>query len=191
MLEHLRAGIVQAVAETTVAESTRSVRGNFLPIPPKDWKEISAYDSVWKTGHLTYGFIDDYSAFRSKGTMRHFNVRFEPKSVHAIIKDVTPRPPKPIRIRPGIQAPGSHVAALVEAPAVNKGGRPPKAWWHSFWVEMCCRVFDGDIQPTTTQAAILEQMQQWVSDQGHDAGDTVLKEAAQRLSRALKARSET
>jgi hypothetical protein len=179
LLGRLAAGVILAASAEAVSDETKPARRLLYGlIPADDWLRISTNDNFWISGDLSFERREyGYSNFQM---VRRFGVRFEPHSVRAIIAGAAP-PVKPAPQQ--IQVPAEAVG--------NKGGRPPKAWWQDFWIEMCCRVYDGDIQPESTQAAILAQMQQWVSDHDYEAGDTVLKDAAQKLSRALKSRSET
>lgn len=188
LLGRLRSGTVQAVAEKTVVYGAGSVTYETHRIYSDEWKRIETTDNGWITGDFRYSRRNS-SGFHDE-TVNNHGVKFEPQSVRDIIKNIAPvSAPKTAQIRPGSLPPGSSV--LADGPVPNKGGRPAKAWWQDFWVEMCCRVFDGSIHPTATQAAIQEQMHQWVSDHDHEAGETVLKEAAKKLSQALKGRSET
>jgi hypothetical protein len=194
LLDRLIAGMVHAVAEHVVINDVgRVTRGKFIPIPASDWRTVRTDNHVWMNGDL----IKRLNQTTGEKVTSYFAVRFDPQGIGAIIgSGADPRPPAPDpaaspEIRPGAIPPGADRPVAATAPPINKGGRPPKPFWQEFWIEMCCRVYDGSIHPTLTQAAIQEQMQQWLSDHDYEAGETVLKEAAQRLSRALKARSET
>jgi hypothetical protein len=67
-----------------------------VQIPAAHWKNVDTGDSVWRTGDLTYHFIDDHSAYRSNATARHYNLRFDPDAVHAIIAPLLKSAPKPV-----------------------------------------------------------------------------------------------
>lgn len=165
LLERIRGGKVRAVDQ------------DLKEVDAQYWRAVGEDDQFWITGDLTLRVRDDvgYSS-----DLRFYHVRFDPNAVSAVIP-------------PHLNKPGGVEEAPRNNPAIaaNKGGRPPKSWWQDLWVEMCCQVYEGDIHPTATQADIFARMQQWVSDHDHDAGETVLKEAARKLSVALKARSET
>jgi hypothetical protein len=137
MLEHLRAGMVQAIAEHTAIEAVRPKQISLFLIPAKDWTKVEWHGSCWKTGHLTYNFVDESSMLRSVGKMRHFNVRFEPESVLSIIKNVVPKSPS---------APASPEIQGLNALDHNKGGAPRKAWWDDFWIEICRRIYDNELK---------------------------------------------
>jgi hypothetical protein len=85
LLERLLGGMVRSIAQETVIEGSRPHRTVNVQIPAGHWKDISTLDAVWKTGDLYYKFLDDYSAYRSVAVGRHFNVRFDPIAVRAII----------------------------------------------------------------------------------------------------------
>jgi hypothetical protein len=55
-------------------------------------------------------------------------------------------------------------------------------------IEMCRQLFEGELIPKT-QADIERAMHQWISDNGHAAGDTTVRERASKLWRALKVRN--
>jgi hypothetical protein len=178
----LAGGMIEAVA-TSHSKYIRHKQPDTSNIPsrvPKHlWQSISNNGTdLWNGGFARF--------FKDATTYRYFGIRLNPDDIFANL----PPPRSPEAIAVTVSAPSTEPSPAPRT-AANKGGRPAKAWWQDFWVEMCCRVHAGDIHPTSTQAAILEQMQQWVSDHDHEAGDTVLKDAAQKLSRALKSGSET
>jgi hypothetical protein len=174
LTERLRGGMVRSASAHASSNGKHLAAVNLIPVD--QWNALSITDDFWKTATFRVKVLDQ--RIMSYAEVRYFDVRFHPTDIEAIL---IPHQGPPLQVP----------AQNPKPPVANKGGRPPKAWWHDFWVEMCCRIYDGDIQPPTTQAAILGLMQQWVSDNDYEAGDTVLKEAAQKLSKALKARSET
>jgi hypothetical protein len=105
-------------------------------------------------------------------TTRHFNVRFDPAAVRAIVAphqvdaQIKPRPEE-------------------VAPA-NKGGAPRKEWWDDFWIEICRKIYDNELKNIQKQADIERAMHDWVSVQGFDVGETTIKNAARKLFKAWK-----
>jgi hypothetical protein len=84
LLECLRGSRVQAVSANATFNGTRTWGEAFYKIPAEDWERVDWNDTFWTTGILRY-------QRREYGrsdivTVRHFNVRFEPYSVHAIVK---------------------------------------------------------------------------------------------------------
>jgi hypothetical protein len=84
LLERLRGGMAQAVAShSTAGQSGRSARQLFFKIPADHWARIETSDPFWRTGDLNYTFREDRTSYRVM--MRHYDVRFEPQGVHAIV----------------------------------------------------------------------------------------------------------
>jgi hypothetical protein len=121
LLERLRGGMVRSISEETVIEGARPHRTMNVQIPAAHWKNIHTTDSVWKTGDLSYQFLDDHSAYRSKATARHFNVRFDPVAVRAIIKNLVPK------ISPTDPEASSHIGPEMKGPRVTEPHL--KAWF--------------------------------------------------------------
>jgi hypothetical protein len=72
------------------------------------------------------------------------------------------------------------------APATSgKGGRPKADWWEDLWIEICRQLYGGELIPKT-QADIERAIHQWISDHGHTAGDTTVRDRASKLWRAIK-----
>jgi hypothetical protein len=189
--ELLIGGIIKTVALKTSTASPPNAEPHITevpePIPARYWGHLtdSTMSEFWQTGIARFYFSPERKRVTYATIVRCFDVRLHPTDVETSF----PMSRKIVPARPPARETSTSPSPTPASP--NKGGRPPKFWWQDFWVEMCCRIYEGEIQPTATQAAILAQMQQWVSDHDYEAGDTVLKEAAQKPSRALKSRSET
>jgi hypothetical protein len=80
--------------------------------------------------------------------------------------------------------PASNPSGAAE-PARNKGGRPKHEFWEELWVEIARQLYIGDLKPKT-QADIEAAMHQWITDQGHGAGGTTVRDRARMLWRALE-----
>jgi hypothetical protein len=83
LLERLRGGMVQAIAAHSAFDGRRSSRATLYRIPSEDWEKVDTADPFWITGDVTYqrreyGGGDIIIA-------RHFDVRFEPQGVWAIV----------------------------------------------------------------------------------------------------------
>jgi hypothetical protein len=62
------------------------------------------------------------------------------------------------------------------------GGRPAKAFWDDFWIEVCRRVHDRGYP--ATQAELVEGMMTWLSERGlEDIGLSTVKERISKLYR--------
>jgi hypothetical protein len=84
LLERLRGGMVEAVAcHTALGDKGNVARDSFLKIPAKPWDGIETNDSVWLTGDLRHS--QRASSGMGFVTYRHFDVRFDPASVKAIV----------------------------------------------------------------------------------------------------------
>jgi hypothetical protein len=82
ILERLRAGMVQAVARHS-AVGTSGARQLFFKIPSDHWERIQSADPFWRLGDITYQHREYGST--AVVTVRHFDVRFEPQGIRAMI----------------------------------------------------------------------------------------------------------
>jgi hypothetical protein len=105
--------------------------------------------------------------------LRAYGVRFLRSEITQIIPADLPIEPSP--------APVPSAAPV----AVGKGGRPKADWWEDLWIEIRRQLYGGELIPKT-QADIERAMQQWISDNGHAAGDTTVRDRASKLWRAIK-----
>ena len=106
-----------------------------------------------------------------------FNVSFLRSDIEKLIPAI-PTPPV---------APPATVSneAAMSKPERNKGGRPPRGFWEELWVEIARQLYIGDLKPKT-QADIEAAMHQWISDQGHEAGGTTVRDRARMLWRVIE-----
>lgn len=174
LIGRLKASMVTAAARTST-RSDATGKLSFAFIETSAWDYVKESAIFWRTGDLIYSVGDRYGASHEKS---HFDVRFEPDTVRAIIAPLAKLKPKAAPEPPG--------NAVATAPLKAKGGRPPKDWWQDFWIEMCRLIYEGKIRPEMTQSDIQRLMLQWVSDHDHEAGETVIKDAARKLKNALK-----
>jgi hypothetical protein len=85
MLERLRGDMVQAISHESVLTGGRnSPRATGVKIAPDVWERVQESDPLWLSGDLTYTYRDDGSGDRI--TARHYALRFEPQSIHAIAR---------------------------------------------------------------------------------------------------------
>jgi hypothetical protein len=171
LLERLRGGMVQAIAGNSVLEGRRQPREVFYKIPAEDWTRVDTVDILWVTGDLTYRRREDG---RLENTIaRHYNVRFEPQEVRAIVAHLNAGSEQP---------PKQPEPSALES---NKGGRPRKDWWDDFWIDICRQIYEGDLKPAR-QADLERAMLDWVSAHGYEVGETSIKTAARKLFKAWK-----
>jgi hypothetical protein len=136
LLERLRVGMVQAVAGHSVFDGGRQTREVFYKIPSDDWGKIDTADILWITGELTYRRREFGSEHT---TVRHYNVRFEPQGVHAIIKSAS-------------KTAEPELASTAEMEPESKG--PPVSDDHlKAWFELYRRAYTG---PADTMANALK-----------------------------------
>jgi hypothetical protein len=84
LLERLRGGMVKAVSANSTFHGSRERREVFYEIPSEDWEYVDTVDDIWITGHVTYTRREYGRSEQTK--VRHFNVRFKPENVLAIVK---------------------------------------------------------------------------------------------------------
>ena len=70
-------------------------------------------------------------------------------------------------------------------PIRAQAGRLPADWWDDLWIEIFRQVYLGDLKPKS-QADIVSAMQQWLSDNDIEAGDSTLKPRARKLYQMLQ-----
>lgn len=193
MRSALMAGLVLGVAGRTSRYNGKTVQ-ELEPIPPKAWENIRTTDDVWTTSHTTYG---EQLTSRAYGpttvTVSAFEVRFHLDAVRKLVpkSSMPPMPPTPtatwesLRSRP--RATPQQVGPKFSIPELQKpkGGRPRKDFWEDLYIDVGYQIYIGDLKPKT-QADVQRAMEQWVSDHGHEAGETVMKAAAKKLFLAWK-----
>jgi hypothetical protein len=126
LLERLRGGMVKAVAfNSAVTSESGPWSGTFCEIDVDHWTRIFASDEFWITGDLSYE-AREYGESRTS-TFRHFDVRFEPQSIKAMV-DVLSR---------SAPAASAHAPAVgAESEPVQKGPRvtnPHLQAWFEFY----------------------------------------------------------
>jgi hypothetical protein len=76
---------------------------------------------------------------------------------------------------------------IVLSPAPSRsaaGGRPPKSWWDDLWAEIGKQLYEGDLKPDR-QTDIEKAMHDWITKNGHSAGETQVRERARKLFNTL------
>jgi hypothetical protein len=94
--------------------------------------------------------------------------------------------------RNGIETLVAPAMAILGAPAPSKvrpGGRPRAEWWDDLWVEMCRKLWNGDLKPKR-QSDIESAMLEWASAHGHNPAVSTMRGRAQKLWKALNEGAE-
>jgi hypothetical protein len=133
----------------------------------QNWR-LGDFDT-WVEGHK---LSRDLRLSAGKVHLEAFNVSFLRVDVEKMI------PSAPLPASP------SESAGQSQAPR-NKGGRPKHEFWEDLWVEIARQLYVGDLKPKT-QADIEAAMHQWISDRGHEAGGTTVRDRARLLWRAIE-----
>jgi len=135
-------------------------------MPAEFWwaRGHSALKQNWASG-------DFETWIRETIHLRAYGVRF----LRADIAKVIPMD------MPSVAAPTGAAAA----PNPARGGRPKADWWDDLWVEICRQLYVGDLKPKT-QSDIERGMHQWITDHDKSAGETTIRERANKLWRAIK-----
>lgn len=195
LLSALTAGVVTGVAGRSSRQNGRIVR-ELEEIQARTWEDIVTTDSVWTTSHTIYTERTPGS-YGSSTKVSVFGVKFNPDAVRKLVPESLAVPSKP-RMSAGPASRQRDIPLLAAddglvgrsqpralRAAKNVGGRPKKEFWDDFWIEICRQIYEGSLIPKT-QADLQRAMEQWVSDHGHDAGETVMKAAAKKLFNAWK-----
>ena len=137
LLERLKGGMVQAIARNTT-RSDRTDGAALVRISPEHWRYVNETSSFWTTGDLVYTYRRD---IYDEVTFRHFDVRFEPEGVNAIIgsaaPDIAPTPDLP------------------EANEPTERGPPVSEAHLQAWYEVYRQVYQGaaDTEDTAVRSA--------------------------------------
>jgi hypothetical protein len=117
LLGRLRGGMVQAVSGHTLIEGSRPTSRTLLyKIPSDHWQHVDSHGEFWTTGDLNYEFRDYGTPGES--TAQHYDVRFEPQEVRAIIgsgaKGIATAPAEPEPESKGPPVSDEHLRAWFE-----------------------------------------------------------------------------
>jgi hypothetical protein len=177
--ERLHGGIVRTAALKSSMASPPNAEPRITEtpnaIPARYWGHFSDSTNLefWQTGVARFFFPAERKRITHATVIRCFDVRLHPTDVEASF-------PLSV-IMPPVQE-TSNRPALTPTQS-NKGGRPRKDWWDDFWIDICHQIYLGDLKPTK-QADLEWAMHEWVTNHGHDAGETSIKNAARKLFKA-------
>ena len=73
--------------------------------------------------------------------------------------------------------------------ARHAGGRPPKPFWDQLWPFIAAQLYNGDLKPVR-QSDIEKSMSDWLTANGHDAGESTVRRAARALWKAISSEDQ-
>ena len=170
LAQRLRAGLLQAAAETAVNDNRPADRVEFALVPPTHWKQEWAANPIsafWRSGQMTVTISHDHRAYSAQ-TATYFGLRVSPEGLAKMLPD---------RTSPVISPP------VVKSARSNRG-RPPKPIWDEMWAEIAARMVHREFL-ASKQADIEATMMEWLIDHNEDAGESTVRESAARLWKAL------
>lgn len=148
------------------------------------------WDNLWVLGDFTANVYDDEMARWID--VRFSDVRFEATRLY--LEDVIPRPEQVQReqreIHYGLRLPEADeppIAAPVSPPSPPRpsrndrgAGKKPFAFWEDAILAVAARWYEGDWKPKN-QAEVQTALENWLDDNGHEAGPTAIKERARKI----------
>jgi hypothetical protein len=87
---------------------------------------------------------------------------------------------------PGENLSDAPQSPLPQATRISGAGRPTKAWWEDAIIAVMKRIWLGDLKPKR-QADVQRALEEWIDANGHEAGDTPIKERARKIFLAHEA----
>lgn len=116
---------------------------------------------------------------RSATTFNAYGVRFEPRGIERMVPD----PLRAHKEPPQQARPVAPLAASLMGSAPR--GRPQKSFWDDAILAVAQTIHIGDFKPER-QADVQRALADWLSANGHEAGDTAIKERARKLFNSFK-----
>ena len=143
-------------------------------VAPRVWRKIS--DVHWKDDFWISGtFRDDEDhMFQDRILPQGLTIieaRFEPDIIHDFLQR-------------SLAAPQNNSPTAPPLPTKGSGGRPPKPFWDQLWPSIAADLFTGSLKPQR-QGDIEKAMHDWLTTNGHDAGETTVRRAARSLWQAI------
>lgn len=134
-------------------------------IPPNQWEHLASDNADWwHTGDIRVcvpGGPRD-----GGGTYRHFDVRFDPADITALLA-------------------GAPRLQLAPPAPVSKAGRPRKDFWDDLVIATMKAIWEGDLRPTS-QAEVERWMLDWAARNDHAIGETSVKTPARKILAACE-----
>jgi len=210
IIDHARAGLVEAVARLVQFSSDETQDRHYQIISKRHWAQVRDDDlsnsHFWDSGSIkepsestrferAHGIEND----DDPPEIVTLGVRFDPAGIEAL----KPRAPSPFSSNsdPGPAPPqlppsatrddlvgAAEITWLGEKPK-HAGGRPAQPFWEAALLAVARRWHFGDFKPKR-QADVQRALSDWLSANGHSAGDTATKERARALWEAFKEEDE-
>jgi hypothetical protein len=180
LIYRLRAGMIRAYAGTAISryKHEEKARTQIFCIPATWWTD--AYGkSLWRSGDATFTSYDH--SYPEEIT--YLDIRFDPEGLAPLL----PKPKVasvPVPNAASNTVPTTALAAPLP-PLRHAGGAPRKAFWDDLLIAMFVKIWNNELKPQT-QADIERAMLDWASTNGFPLGETIVKEPAKKLFRALK-----
>lgn len=179
ILNRLSSGhIVCGAKSVSVKSSTRGVvqSDTHRKVDASLWANWNCNDrDLWTIGDLHFDnepppqlvYVAGYGSEVSDELLQitYFGVRFELESFYS-----------------QLDIPEPQAASIVQQ---ARSGRKPASWWDDLWIEIMRQIYIGELMPDA-QSNIERAMHTWLSEQGHDAGETTIRDRARKLYRALQ-----
>jgi hypothetical protein len=174
--ERLRGGIIKAAANAFQRRIDKQATRKHVVVEASLWKgwSVLADHDFWANGDVT--FYDAISTgYGGVVTVTFFSVRFEPDAFSEFIQ--THRHSQVRSARSELPQ--------ADPPERNRGGRPAKEYWEPLLIEMARQLYAGDLQPRR-QADIENAMHDWLASNGHQGGETQVRQRAKTLWEAIQ-----
>lgn len=134
-------------------------------IPPNQWEHLATDNADWwDTGDIRV--CVPAGPRDGGGAYRHFDVRFDPADIAALLAGELPRLP-------------------LATPAASRAGRPRKDFWDDLVIATMKAVWEGELRPTR-QAEVERWMLDWAARNDHAIGETSVKTPAKKIMAACK-----
>lgn len=173
VLGRLGAGLIRSRAETRVAYKYGSQFEvvSQIDLEPGLWfsSNKNAGSSFWQTSDTPFSIM----VSKTEVIYQAFGIRFWKPDVLRMLPS------------PALTVPSDAPQPTAVEHVVPKGGRPPKPHWEPLLIEMARQLYAGELQPRT-QAEVQRAMHDWLTNQGHTAGETQVKGRARLLWEAIR-----
>ena len=163
----------QLIAKRAFAGLLRSKASTFMFGNKSETDTLIPNEFWWAQGEaaLTANWaVGDFETWIDRRVLcRAFGVQFHAGDLQKMIPDAF-KPAAPVEDLPG--------------PTSSKAGRPPAEWWDDMWIEICRRLYVGDLQPKR-QADVENAMNDWIAANGNSAAPSTVRSRARKLWRAI------
>lgn len=171
VMEHLKAGMLLAVARSAQTGTSGKLEA-FVRVERAAWESVGDYsiDMFWKSQMLVVerATPSGYAHY----TERYFDIKFQPDSFSGSAPGFDPEERRmPIEEEP-------------ETSQRTRVGRRPYEYWEPLLIEMARQLYCGELQPKE-QADIEHAMQDWLTANNHNWGETQVRVRAHNLWKTI------